>query len=256
MRDQPSPDERLTYDEVDLVLRRATELQHGDPKGEGSFSLTEVQRLGQEIGLSPQAVKAALVHVRSGALAPMHTPKRSLLDPLVGPREVVVRRRVRGPVGEVWARVNLYMKDQLFTVRRNYGQRVLWGSSEGLLSQFRRALDVGDRYTLRGADEVETGVLELATPDEVEVVLAARFGNERRSLLIGGAVVFGLLTTVAGLAALPLMAISTTGAAALLAGGAGVGGLATSSSWRSHRKKVSGIQMALERLLDALEHER
>lgn len=75
MSDESPRDERLTYDEVDLVLRRATELQHGDPTGEGTFTLTEVERLGEEIGLSGEAVRAALVHVRSGALVPAQSAR-------------------------------------------------------------------------------------------------------------------------------------------------------------------------------------
>ena len=108
-----SRDERLTYDEVDLVLRRATELQHGDPKGEGSFTLAEVERLGGEIGLSSEAVRSALVHVRSGAMVPAEQSSKTLTDRLMGPVQVIIQRRVEGPIGEVWDRINAFMKEQL-----------------------------------------------------------------------------------------------------------------------------------------------
>ena len=247
--------ERLTYDEVDLVLRRATELQHGDPSGQGTFSLAEVERLGGEIGLAPDAVRTALVQVRSGALVPVGTSAPTLADRLIGPTQVVAQRRVRGPREDVWNRLGSAMREQLFRVRRNFGERVQWERCAGILSQVRRALDLGDRYTLRNAEEIETAVMELPG-GEVEVVLVARFPATRRSHVQDSLVGAGLLTTAALVGGGLLFPVAAIGGVAVAVGGAGLGALAISASRHAYRKKTDQVLDGLERMLDALEHER
>lgn len=257
MADPGSEREHLTYDEVDLVLRRATELQHGDPTGEGKFSLEEVERLGSEIGLSSEAVRTALVHVRSGALMPVENKPRTLADRLVGPEQVVVQRRVRGPVAEVWERVNAFMREQLLVVRRNFGERVVWGPTEGIVSQVRRALDIGNQYTLRGAEEIETSVMDLpGSGGYVEVVLVARFAQTRRDQLQGGMVGAGILLAAGAVGAVFLLELALVASIAAAAGGVGLSGAVIGSTRRKYLETVGGVRTALERLLDALEHER
>lgn len=249
--------ERLTYDEVDLVLRRATELQHGDPSGEGTFSLGEVERLGGEIGLSPDAVRTALVQVRSGALVATEATSPTLADRLLGPVQVVVQRRVRGPRDEVWARLSESMREQLFRVKRNFGERVQWERSEGIFSQVRRALDIGDRYTLRDAEEIETAVMDLpGDGGDVEVVLVARFPDTRRQQLQGTLIGAGVLTTAGLVGAGFLFPILAMAGIASIVGGVGVGALAISAGRHTYRKKTEHARDGLERMLDALEHER
>lgn len=257
MGEDSSSDRRLTYDEVELVLRRATELQHGEPSGEGSFTLAEVERLGEEIGLSGDAVRAALVHVRSGAIVPANDRRPSLSDRWVGPEQVVIERRVRGPGAEVWERINTFMREQLLVVQRNFGERVLFGPTQGMMSQFRRALDLGNRYSLRGAEQIEVAVVPRPGPDQdVEVIVVARFPEARRKELRGGLIGAGVFVGLGAVGAVVLAPLAMVGAAAAAAGGVGLGGVTLSASVRSYRKQVESVRVALERLLDALEHER
>lgn len=256
MGDPSSPDQRLTYDEVDLVLRRATELQHGEPTGEGSFTLAEVERLGEEIGLQPDAVRAALVHVRSGAVAPLADSRPRWSDRFMGPEQVVIQRRVRGPRSEVWERINAFMREQLLVVRRNFGERVLFGPTESMMSQVRRALDLGNRYSLRGAEQIEVAVVPRPSSDDVEVIVVARFPEARQKEIRGALVGAGLFVGAGAVGAVVLAPLALAGAVAVAAGGVGFSGLTVSTSVRSYRRQVESVRVALERLLDALEHER
>lgn len=257
MGDDPASDPRLTYDEVELVLRRATELQHGEPKGEGSFTLAEVERLGEEIGLSGDAVRSALVHVRSGAIVTSSDHRPTLWDRLMGPELVVIERRVKGPRAEVWERINTFMREQLLVVRRNFGERVLFGPTQSMMSQFRRALDLGNRYSLRGAEEIEVAVVPRPAPDpDVEVIVVARFPEARRKEIRGGLIKAGVLVGLGAVGAAVLAPLAVVGAYAAAGGAAGLGGVTLSSSVRRYRTQVESVRVSLERLLDALEHER
>ncbi|MCA9709803.1 MAG: hypothetical protein KDK70_28445, partial [Myxococcales bacterium] len=221
------------------------------------FTLREVERLGEEIGLSSDAVRSALVHVRTGALVPVSEARPALADRLMGPVQVVIGRRVAGPAAEVRARIDAFMREQLLAVRRNFGERVLWGPTESIVSQMRRALDLGNRYTLRGAEEIEVAVVPRSEPaGDVEVVLVARFPEARRKQLQGGTIGAGVLLGAGAIGAAVLAPLAVAGAVAAAVGGVGLAGVAVSATRRTYRRQVESVRVALERLLDALEHER
>src|SRR2546430_9509687 len=89
--------EHLTREQVELVLRRAAELERGHVAGEALVSAEELTRIADEVGLAPDAIRRALHEVRTGTLVPPASP--TVLDRVLGPAQWIIERAVPGPVG-------------------------------------------------------------------------------------------------------------------------------------------------------------
>jgi len=243
---QPAQPAELTCDEVETVLRRAAELQHRGG-GQERMSLAEVEALAEEIGVSRDSIRRAYREVRSQALVPVSKP--GPVERVLGVRRVAVRRVVPGPGDAVRADVYQFLRDQLFRIRRNLGDRTIWEPAEGLGQRLRRALDLSRKFELPTSIDVEVAIAETTTEQEVEVVLIADFGRARASMWVTA----GTLATLGIGAGVGLAALATVWALPI-AGLAGLGGAALSR--RAFRRDVTDALEPLERLLDRLEHER
>src|SRR5262245_53235216 len=123
-------EERLTPEKVQLVLRRAAELDQRPPADE-AMSQAEVEALAAEVGLSPAAVQQALAEVRAGAVVAPRPP--GALERVLGCSTIVVERTVHGSVGEVQRRVERALRGQLLRKQRDYGVRSTWEHAPGWL---------------------------------------------------------------------------------------------------------------------------
>src|SRR6478672_9535589 len=110
-------DERLTPEKVQLVLRRAAELDQRE-RGDEALSPAEVTALAAEVGLSPAAVQQALAEVRLGAAAEPRPP--GALERVLGDRTIVVERALRGNAGEVQRRVERALRGQMLRKQRDF----------------------------------------------------------------------------------------------------------------------------------------
>ena len=174
----------LSIADAESVLRRAAELDVREGAG-GSVSLAEVQRLGQELGISEVAVRAALQEVTHRELVPQ-AETRGLLDGLLGPRSTRVHRVVRGSAGDVQRRVHEYLRGQLFDVKRDLGHRTIWKPSSRFADGLKRLTDMSSRYELTTLCEIDVAVLP-GTGDGVDVIAAIRHSPARRlaKILVG-----------------------------------------------------------------------
>ena len=64
--EKPESRQKLSRRQLELVLRRAAELERNEADGDELVSAEEVERLGLEAGLSPESLERALVEVRTG----------------------------------------------------------------------------------------------------------------------------------------------------------------------------------------------
>jgi hypothetical protein len=242
--------ERLSQDQIALVLRRAAELDRelgGICEGP-SLDEAAVEQAAIEAGLSRPAVRRALAEMRAGVLDVPTRRERGLL----GSPTFTLCRSVPGPAEAVERQLHRFLQDQLFELRRDYGSRTTWVRRRGLEATARRAIDraVQRRVVLREVNHVDVTVLD-SGDDWVTVrldvdVLAARHAQ---GTIAGSAAVVGSGLTVG------MGAAATQHPAFLLlaAGGAGLIGAGHWAGTRVYRQRVAELESALAGVLDRLE---
>jgi hypothetical protein len=238
-------DERLTPSEVQLVLRRAAELERRASSDE-AMAPSEVAALASEVGLSPAAVQQALAEVRAGAVAEPHEP--GALERVLGPSALVVERTVTGSAAELQRRVERALRAQLLRKRRDFGARSTWEHAPGWLPALRRTLDWSGALSLGDAKSLDVAVVD-AGEGRVTVRLVVDVGALQRKVVAGAS-----LGTAAGIAAaVALWAMQTPLPLEWLAA-AGATAVGSIASVRGYRRQLSSTAAALERLCDELEH--
>jgi hypothetical protein len=247
--------EKLTKAQLELVLRRAAELEKasGQP-GEELVSPEEIQRIGAEAGLSPEALQRALSEVKSGALVPVTPPAPpTVVDRTIGPPRMEVERVVPGTPDDVRRRVERFFKEQLMEIRRNYGDRVVWRRAEGFWPGFMRAFDFSHQYALSQGIELESSVTPASEPDRVRIRITIDASPLRKSraaaatsgVVAGTALAIGSFFMIPGHLPLELLVAAGGGATAF---GSVIG------SRNAYRKDLDRMRDALERFLDDVEH--
>ncbi|MEO6774019.1 MAG: hypothetical protein ABI467_13555 [Kofleriaceae bacterium] len=242
--------EQLTRKQVELVLRRAAELEQRDETALDTLTPQDLERVADELGMSQDALHQALAESRAGAL--VADEERTLLDRLFGRRIIEARRFVPGEVTSLRLAVDQFLQEQGFVLKRNLGQAQVWESGRDWRTRMRRALRAG-AYRLPREVEIEVRVAEVpGGPHPVLVALrvdatrarSSRVGAATASLIAAGLVIGG------GALMLPM----PTELLAIGGGGlAGVGGSWLSRS--SYRDQCERLTVAVERFLDFLEHE-
>jgi hypothetical protein len=137
---------------------------------------------------------------------------------------------------------------ELLQVKRRFPDHTSWERKEGAFASIKRSFGVGGlKYVLADATEVVTKVIE-TDKAHCHVQLVADLSNRRNGRLIGSGVLVGggaattgialALGVIAPVAAIPV--VLSAPLAVLVA--------------RSHGKDVEKFQVALEQILDRLEH--
>lgn len=244
--------DRLTADEVALVLRRAAELEAENAGGadrSDAVAASVVIEAAEEVGLSPMAVRQALAELGTGTLvatAPQLTPARRLLA--AGPSSVTESRVVTAPPERVLAEADRYLRRRGYQRRRRQGQWVLYRPGRDVLRQLQRIVDTEGARQLTGASAVEVTVCpvpDAGTMVRLEATLEPgwrRFATTAAAY--GTLAVTGTLAVVTGNPA-PLIAGAPIGAAV------GTAGWERRRRWRHRRSHDIGETLAA--LLDRLD---
>jgi len=252
--------ERSTLDRATLerVLARAAALQSaaGDDS-EPSDGLTERQLLdvGREVGLSPTYLRQALAEERTRVAVPV---EQGFVAHVAGARAASAHRTVPGTPAQVLTALNqIMLGDESFTVKRRFGERMTWEPRRDFWAAFRRLAPGGGRtYDLLRAHEVAATAVAI---DESRTLirLDADVSHARASRLQGGiamaagglttgGLLVGLFTVVVPIALAPVIIAAAVPTAIGVAGGIAVA--------RTHRYTLERTQLALEQILDRLEH--
>lgn len=243
---------------LERVLARAADLQTaaGDD-AEPTDGLTEQQLLdiGREVGLTTTHLRQALAEERTRVAVPS---EHGIVAHMAGAGMATAHRTVAGTPGSLLAVLNQVMlRDECLTVKRRYGNRMTWEPRRDFWATFRRlAPSAGRMYDLLRAREVAATAVPV---DETRTLvrLDADVSNARSHRLQSGAAVAtggiamgGLLTGFfAVIAATPLAPALLIGAVPAALGVAGFAAVV-----RTHRHTVERAQLALEQVLDRLEH--
>lgn len=255
------PHTELDRAAVERVLARAAELQVAS-SGDSSGLLSEEQLLdlGREVGLAPEVLRQALAEERTRIVLPTES---GWLARQFGPATASSSRTVRGTPAQALALLDAWMqRDECLQVKRRFPDRLTWEPRRDLLGSLRRGLNVGGRgYALTRAVEVAATAVPV-DDQRVLVRLDADLRASRAARLRGGGATAatgvlggGTLATLLALVAAPsALAVAAVAAAAVIPVAIGVGGGYVLA--RQHTSTATRVQLALEQLLDRLEHER
>jgi hypothetical protein len=235
----------LTREQLERIIQRATELQAGEmDTGEG-VTEQELLKLGSEVGIPGRFLRQAMYEEAAGGAV----LERGVVSRWVGPKVVLAHRVVPGTRANLEQAIGEYMADEeAMTPKRRLPDRTVWERQKGLLAEMKRGLSLeGRSYHLARAVDVSVQLTALED-GYCHAEMAADITNLRESALAGaatllsagvvGAVVLVVVPGLAPLAVLPLL------------GGVCFAALVA----RAHAGKASRMQVALEQVLDRLEH--
>jgi hypothetical protein len=236
--------ERLTQEEVAVVLRRAAELDAAATSAarDDALPVELVEAGAAEVGLDPASVRQAVAELRAGMLTD-DPPRRRTRPHLVAARIVAVEP------AEAVRRTGVFLARQLLVKARDRDAVQVWRHREDVVARLLRTVDWRATYRL----DVATEVIVRAVPatDGTLVRLDAPVGRGAswaRRLVTGCVLVAGTAVTIATAAAGDAgWALAAAGGTAVI----GAGGYASARAGlrRSERKALD----ALEGMLDELE---
>lgn len=241
---------------LERVLARATELQARITDTPDHLTEGQVMELGDEVGISAEHLKQALAEERTRVVLP---DERGVVGSWFGSTIAAASRVVPGTRAEILSLIDSWMQRQeLLRVRRRIGERLTWEARRDFMGSVQASLNIGGRaYALTPASEIGATVVPVDS-SRVLVRLDADFAPSRVRNVRWAGVTAGLgVTSGASVVALASM----SGEPGALVVGAVVGsiwtalaGLGATAIARAQRRKVARGQLALEQILDRLEH--
>lgn len=252
----PARQTLLDRQALERVLARAAELQGAGaiPESSDLISESQLRDIGNEVGLSAEMINQALAEERTRVNVP---EERGLVAQIAGASFATATRTVPGTQRDVLATIDTWMqRDECLQVQRRFLDRITWEPQRGLFGKIRRTVNVSGRgYYLVEAGQVSATVLPV-DGSRVVVRLDADIQASRSKRVGMGAVVATLGATASGIVGLALVVahlplIIAAGAAVLPFAGSSVAAYKVA---RTHRAVLSSVQLALEQVLDRLEH--
>jgi len=232
---------------LERIIQRAAELQSRERDIGEALTEEELLSLGQDVGIAPAHLRQAMQEERTRALVPA---ERGTLVRLVGPRRIASERLIRGGTAAIQTKLFEWMSEgELLQVKRRYPDSIAWEPKEGAWASLRRSLGVGGRkYLLARAREVVTRVTPV-DENRCLVQLIADLSNTRGEYLLGSGLVLGGSAAAAGIA----LVLGVLVPVAIIP--AVIGAPIAYSVARDRRRQVERFQVAVEQILDRLEHE-
>jgi hypothetical protein len=241
---------------LERVLARAAELQGASaiPESSDLISESQLQDIGNEVGLNPATINQALAEERTRVNVP---EERGLVAQIAGASFATATRTVPGTPRDVLATIDAWMlRDECLQVQRRFADRITWEPQRGLFGKLRRTVNVSGRgFYLMDAGQVSATVMPVdATRVVVRLDADIHASRSRRVGISGflatmGAAASGILGLGLVVAHIPLF-IAAGFAVLPFAGGS----VAAYRLARTHRGVLSSVQLALEQILDRLEH--
>ena len=241
---------------LERVLARASELQGTAAIPESSDLISESQLLeiGKEVGLSAATLNQALAEERTRINVP---EERGIIAQIAGAGYATATRTVPGNARDILATIDTWMvRDECLQVQRRFSDRITWEPQRGLFGKIRRTVNVtGKGFYLMDAAQVSATVLPVDA-SRVVVRLDADIHPSRARRVGASGVVGAIGLGVSGVVALGLLVaglplLIAAGATAIPIAGSGIGAYQVA---KSHRTVLSSVQLALEQILDRLEH--
>ncbi len=240
---------------LDRVLARAAELNAGVLEPSEGMSEAQLVELGKEVGISAEHIRQALAEERTRVTLPEAT---GFVGRLYGGTSAQASRILPGTPSTVLAQLDQWMqREEMLRPKRRFADRLTWEGRRDLVGSLQVGLNFSGRaYALTSAAEV--GATAVAVDAQRSLVrLDADFvTSRRRTALWSGSITAMSLAGSTGLVAwASTLPGASTLIAALVASGWGLGGVGVSViAGRVHAHRVIRAQLALEQVLDRLEH--
>lgn len=241
---------------LERVLARAAELQGASAIPESSDLISESQLIdiGNEVGLSPATLNQALAEERTRVNVP---EERGLVAQVAGAGYATATRTVPGTPKDILATLDAWMlREECLQVQRRFADRITWEPQRGLFGKLRRTVNVSGRgFYLMDATQASATVLPVDASRVVVRLDADIHASRARRVGMGG--VLGAVGAAAsgvvglGLVIAHLPLLLAAGVAVLPFAGGSLAGYRVA---RTHRTVLSSVQLALEQILDRLEH--
>ncbi len=243
----------FSREELDRIIRRATELQFGETESGGvdqTVDEGEILRIGREVGIEPHYLRRAIGEVRAEALRPVKPGDRGLLARTLGEGVIQVGRVVPGNPDEIEAGLEEHFRvgESLSRIRKR-GRRSLWEPAGGLMASLQRELRwKGFRYDLARAGSVEVSLSEMEEGFSL-VTMAADLRSLRSERGVGWMIGIGSGGALVGWAVglgigFPWLAIPAAAA------GVWIG---TRMARTRYAREVRRLRLSMEDILDRLE---
>ncbi|HEX8675489.1 MAG TPA: hypothetical protein VF710_26580 [Longimicrobium sp.] len=245
---KPSPEptglRRVSSQELEAVIRRATELQFARGDAEDGLPEAEVMRIGKELGLEPAHVRRAIAEVRG-----LPREQKGMMVSVMGPDTVRASRTIRRPAAPLGMSLEEYLvKCEFMVVQRRFPDRTRYVRGTGIgASLGRAAAKIGSRAATLDLKTVDVHVSPL-DEDSAFVEVSVPLGAMRTGLTVGGVVggggggaAIGTALAMMGPDPTILLGFPIFGAAMLLARGI-------------YRGVAGSVQDRLEAFLDRIEH--
>ena len=246
------PSRRIDRAALEKIIQRATELQAGEMDTGESMTEAELLKLGSDVGIDGRYLRQALYEQGSGP-----SPETGFLVRWFGPQRVGAGRVVPGSKADIEAALAHWMTEgEALTVKRRMPDRVTWEKQKGFMAEMKRGFGVGGKnYHLARALDITVVVTQLEQgfchvelsadiSQQRQGAVGASIGSGAVMLLIGGGTL--ALTT---LTVVPLAVVASLGFVLVAAAGA-----APVVAGRVQRTRAGQMQLALEQVLDRLEH--
>jgi hypothetical protein len=241
---------------LERVLARAAELQGASALPESSDLISETQLIdiGNEVGLNPATINQALAEERTRINVP---EERGLVAQIAGASFATATRTVPGTPREVLATIDAWMlREECLQVQRRFADRITWEPQRGLFGKVRRTVNISGRgYYLMDAGQVSATVMPVDASRVVVRLDADIHASRSRRVGMGGflaamgAAASGVIGLALVVAHIPLFIAA--GSAVLPFAGASAAAYKVA---KTHRGVLSSVQLALEQILDRLEH--
>ena len=252
----PARQTLLDRQALERVLARAAELQGAGaiPESSDLISESQLRDIGTEVGLSAETINQALAEERTRINVP---EERGLVAQIAGAGFATATRTVPGTQRDILATIDTWMqREECLQVQRRFVDRITWEPQRGLFGKIRRTVNVSGRgYYLMDAGQVSATVLPVDGSRVVVRLDADIHASRAKRVGIGGvlatmgAAASGIVGLGLVIAHLPL--VIAAGAAVLPFAGSSIAAYKVA---RTHRTVLSSVQLALEQVLDRLEH--
>jgi hypothetical protein len=243
---------RITREQLERIIQRAAELQAGEmDTGEG-MTEQELLKLGSDVGIPGRFLRQAMYEEGAGA----RVPEKGLLAKWFGPGTVGAGRVVPGDKAQIEAALGRWMiEDEALTVKRRLPDRTVWEKQRGFFAEMKRGFGAGGRgYVLAKANDVSAAVTELES-GYCHVELSADVSLLRNGAIRTGVASSGALVVLGGgaltLASAVVVAPVAVGLGVILLGATAA---APPLAGRMQKARSAQVQLALEQVLDRLEH--
>ncbi len=239
----------ISQEALERIIKRAAELQAGEHDVGDGLTSNEVLALGKDVGIPDRYLRQAMLEEQTRITPEVATGTWAWLT---GPRSIVAHRVVPGDRATVERALSRWMTEEaLLQPKRHYADRTSWEPKAGAFASIQRALAGKRRYSLAQAEEISGQVIQLE-PGFCLVRLEADIRQQRTKRISGGTVLAVLGWGLTGATALIAPPLALAQVLMLVPGvGLTIGGAMVARTYRGANERM---QIALEQVLDRLEH--